>query len=233
MRVVAQLVCAVAALAAPALAQQNQIPDLPRTEEIIAKTKEVLDGSPDEVAEVPGVAKLTYKRMPLDVHAVALLYGATLDGTFKPREPLERYVRQFEARIAPVIDEKLGDVGQLEVLVPLSVKGKAVAVGKYRVGVALENGRPAAVVLRSEADPKAKPVVVKLKARRPEGEPEENGALRLRLVEPPAKDPPPKKPEPRGVDLSVNARNMEAVSTPRLLIAEPDADEGDEGGDEK
>ena len=231
MRVLAQLACAVAALTAPALAQQNQLPDLPRTEEIVKKTKEVLDGSPDEVVEVAGVAKLTYKRLPLDVHAVALLFGATLDGTQKPREPLERYVRQFEARIGPVVDEELGDVGELEVLVPLSVKGKALPVGKYRVGVALENGRPAAVVLKS-ADPKAKPIVVKLKARRPAGEPEENGALRLRLVEPPAKDPPPKKPEPRGVDLSVNARNQEAVS--RVTIAESSADEGaDEGAEKK
>lgn len=226
----AQLACAALVLATPALAQQNQIPDLPRTEEIVAKTKEVLDGSPDEVVEVPGVAKLTYKRLPLDVHAVALLYGATLDGTFKPREPLERYVRQFEARIAPVIDEKLGDVGELEVLVPLSAKGKAIPVGKYRVGVALESGRPAAVLLRS-ADPKAKPIVVKLKARRPEGEPEKDGALRLRLVEPPAKDPPPKKPEPRGVDLSVNARNQEAAA--RVIMVEAGADEGADEADEK
>ncbi len=231
MRVLAQLACAVAVFAAPALAQQNKIPDLPRTEEIVKKTKEVLDGSPDEVVEVAGVAKLTYKRLPLDVHAVALLYGQTLDGAQKPTETLERYVRQFEARIGPVVDERLGDVGELEVLVALSVKGKALAVGKYRVGVALENGRPAALLLRSDADPKAKPFVIKLKARRPEGEPEENGALRLRLVEPPAKDPPPKKPEPRGVDLSVNARSQEAVS--RVNIAESAADGADEGDEKK
>lgn len=232
MRRLALTACAVALLAAPALGQQNQIPDLPRTEEIVARTKEVLDGSPEEVLEVPGVAKLTYKRMPLDVHAVALLYGETLSGSQKPTETLERYVRQFEARIAPVIDEKLGDVGELEVLVPLSVKGKTIPVGKFRVGIALENGRPAAVVVKGDALPKGKPVVIKLKARRPEGEPEKDGALRLRLVEPPAKDPPPRKPEPRGVDLSVNARNQEAVSNPRLVLAEPGAEEA-AGGEDK
>lgn len=225
-----QLACAALVLATPALAQQNKIPDLPRTEEIVAKTKEVLGGSPEEVVEVPGVAKLTYKRLLLDVHAVALLYGATLDGSQKPTETLERYVRQFEARIAPVIDETLGDVGELEVLAPLSVKGKAIPVGKFRVGVALENGRPAALILKGD-QPKQKPIVIKLKARRPEGEPEKDGALRLRLVEPPAKDPPPKKPEPRGVDLSVNARNQEAAA--RVIMVEAGADEGADEADEK
>lgn len=212
---------ALAALAGPAAAQANRIPDLPRPEEVVERTNAILDESPEERVEVEGVARLTYKRLPLDVRAVALKFGATLSGAQAPSEPLDRYVRQFEGRIATILDQRLADVGQLEVLAPLELKGKTIPPGTYRVGIGLEGGRPAALILQGEALPRGRPVPVKLKARRPEGEPEADGALRLRLAEPPAKDPPPRRPEPRGLDIVVNLRGQEAVSSPRLTVEAP------------
>lgn len=215
-------VLSVLLLAAPAAAQANRIPDLPRTEEILKKVGELLDEAPEEKVEVEGVAKLTYRKLPLDVHAVALKFGATLSGSQQPSEPLERYVRQFEGRIGPLLDQRLAEVGQLEVTAPLELKGKTIPAGTYKVGVALDGGRPAALILSGEALNKGKPFPVKLKPRRLEGEQDPDGALKLQLAEPPAKDekkPAPKKPEPRGLDLVVTLRNQEAAA--RLTIEAP------------
>jgi hypothetical protein len=156
-------------LAAPAAAQPRpeDVPDMPRPAEITKRVNELLDGTPDETLEVAGVFKLVYKRLPLDVHAVAMQFGQTLTGRQAPRGmPLDNYVKQFEPTVQQTLDARLEDIGALEVFVPLKTKSKTIAAGTYRLGIALQNGRPAAYVLKTDAL-KARPVLIKLKVRRP------------------------------------------------------------------
>jgi hypothetical protein len=226
---------ALAALALTSTArgqQPSDVPDMPRPAEIVERVNELLDDSPEETLEVPGVARLVYKRIPLDVHAVALRFGQTLSGKQEPRGmDLDRYVRQFEGQIQGVIDARLQqDVGELELLVPVKAKSKAIAPGKYRVGIGLKGGRPAALVLSGEPLPRGKALPLKLKVRRPELEPDAEGALRLALAEP--------ETQAQGAerfDLVAALRGAEAVTAaPFARVAEAaEADEGADGEDDE
>lgn len=225
---------ALAALALTSTArgqQPSDVPDMPRPAEIVERVNELLDDSPEETLEVPGVARLVYKRIPLDVHAVALRFGQTLSGKQEPRGmDLDRYVRQFEGQIQGVIDARLQDVGELELLVGVKAKSKAIAPGKYRVGIGLKGGRPAALVLSGEPLPRGKALPLKLKGRRPELEPDAEGALRLALAEPEAQTPGAER-----FDLVAALRGAEAVTAaPFARVAEAAAEEdGDEDEDEE
>src|SRR5688500_18808161 len=164
---------------------------MPRPAEITQRVNELLDASPEETLEVPGVLKLVYKRLPTDAHQVAMEFGKTLTGRQAPRGmPLDRYVRQFEGTVGQAVDAKLEDVGALELFVPLKAKGKTIAPGAYRLGLALQGGRPAGFVLKSDA-PKARPILLKLKARRPAEElaPDAPLGFRADSIEPKGKSP--------------------------------------------
>lgn len=211
------------ALAGTARAQQDT-PETPRPAEIVERVNALLDDSPEETLEVPGVARLVYKRYPLDVHAVALRFGETLSGKQDPRGyDLERYVRQFEGQIQPLVDARLADLGELEVLAPLTVKKKVIAPGKYRVGIALKGGRPGALVLSGEPLPRGKAVQLKLEARRPELDAATAGALALLLAEPEAQTQGAER-----FDLVVAVRGAEALTADpfvRVAAAEQGEDE--------
>lgn len=231
MRTVVALTSLFVALAAPvASAQPNpsDVPDMPRPEEITERVNALLDEAPEETIELAGVAKVVYKRVPLDVHAVALKFGQTLSGRQAPRGmDLDRYVRQFEGTIQGVLDQRLAKVGTIEVLTAIKAKGKAIPPGTYDLGVALQGGRPAALIVQGEELPRGRPVPAKLKLRRPELEPAADGALTLRLVEP--EEQKPGKPR---FDVVVALRGMEAVTSPSLDREAGATDEGDdEDGD--
>lgn len=216
------LLLALAASTAHAQPRPEDVPDIPRPDEIARRVNAILDESPEETVELPGVVKIVYRRIPLDVHAVALKFGQTLTGREEPRGmDLDRYVRQFEGTIQGVLDQRLNKIGTIEVLAPLKVKGKALPPGTYDLGLAMQGGRPAALVVHGEDLPRKRPVPVKLKLRRPELEPAADGALVLRIEEPEDQ----KKPR---VDVAIALRGMEAVTSPSI-----DRDpSGDAGGDD-
>jgi hypothetical protein len=206
-------------LAAPALAQPRpeDVPEMPRPAEITKRVNELLDGAPEETLEVPGVLKLVYKKLPLDVHAVAMQFGETLTGRQAPRGmPLDRYVRQFEGTVQATVDARLEDVGALEVLVPLKTKSKTIAPGTYRLGIALQGGRPAGYVLKSE-EPKAKPFMIKLKGRRPAQELAADAPLTFLAepVEAKGKNPP-------GLDLVAQVRGAEFFGSATIIPGSSD-----------
>lgn len=218
-------------LAAPALAQPRpeDVPDMPRPAEITKRVNELLEASPDETLEVQGVFRLVYKRLPLDVHAVAMQFGETLEGRQAPRGmPLDNYVKQFEPTVQQTLDTRLEDVGALEVLVPLKTKSRTIAAGTYRLGIALQNGRPAAYVLKT-GDPKVRPRMLKLKVRRPAEEPAPDAPLTFRadVIEAKGKTP-------AGLELVSLLRGVEAFTAATVLPgAGDDAAGTDEAEDEE
>lgn len=226
MRTVVALAALLVALCAPAAhAQPNpsDVPDMPRPEEITERVNAILDDSPEETVELAGVVKIVYKKIPLDVHAVALKFGQTLSGRQEPRGmDLDRYVRQFEGTIQGVLDQRLAKIGTIEVFAPIEAKGKAIAPGTYDLGVALQGGRPAALVVQGEALPRGRPVPAKLKLRRPELEPAADGALKVEVTD--------LEEQKRGgpkFDVIVALRGMEAITVPSLERGEA-AGEGEE-----
>lgn len=228
MRTVVALATFLLVTAAPAaLAQPNpsDVPDMPRPEEITERVNALLDEAPEETIELAGVAKIVYRRVPLDVHAVALKFGQTLSGRQEPRGmDLDRYVRQFEGTIQGVLEQRLAKIGTIEVLSPLKAKGKAIPPGTYDLGLALQNGRPAALVVQGEELPRGRPVPAKVKLRRPELEPAADGALTVRLVE-----PEEQKPGKERFDVVVAMRGMEAITSPSIdRSAAPDGDDADD-----
>jgi hypothetical protein len=221
------LLLAAGAPAARAQVRPEDVPEMPRPAEITERVNKLLDELPEEHVEVAGVARLTYRKVPLDVHAVALKFGETLEGRQSPRGmPLDRYVRQFEGTIQEVLDARLADVGTLEALVDLKVKGKTIPVGTYHVGIACRGGRPAALVVLGDALPHRRPVPIKLKARRPELDPAPDAGLTLDLHQP----ADPKAGDER-FDVVVSMRGAEAVSTDPVTRAEA-AGQDDHDGDD-
>lgn len=218
------LLLALVASTAHAQPNPSDVPDMPRPEEIAERVNAILDESPEETIELAGVVKIVYKRIPLDVHAVALKFGQTLSGRQEPRGmDLDRYVRQFEGTIQGVLDQRLNKIGTIEVLAPLKAKGKALPPGTYDLGLALQGGRPAALVVQGEDLPRKRPVPVKLKLRRPELDPAADGALVMRLEEP--EEQKPGKPR---FDVVVALRGMEAVTSPSI-----DREASDGGGEDE
>lgn len=181
---------ALLALAAgPLLAQPRpeDVPDQPKPAEIAARVKKILDGSPEDTLELPGVAKLVYRRVPLDVHELALKFGGTLTGREQPRGiPLDRYVRQFEVHVQRALEAYLADVGSLTATAALETKGKDIPAGEYRLGIVVENGRPAGLIVSGEGLPKGKPISLKVKkhSTKPATPPEQDKTLRLMLLLP-------------------------------------------------
>ena len=214
--------------AAWAQPRPEDVHEQPKPAEIAARVKKILDAKPEETLEVPGVARLVYKRVPLDVHALALEFGGTLTGREQPRGiPLDRYVRQFENHVQQALDAYLAEVGTLEVLTPLTVKKKALPAAKLRCGVVMQNGRPGGFVLQGEELPKGKPVLVKLKKHKTDDPPEADGTLRLRLVIP---DPQPEGEE--RFDLHLRLTGLELVTNgPFQRVAGEGGDEPGKGGD--
>ncbi|MCO5168196.1 MAG: hypothetical protein M9894_17790 [Planctomycetes bacterium] len=217
MRITLALCALTFALAPAAYAQPNpnDVPDMPRPAEIVERVNELLDRAPEERVELDGVARIVYRRLPQDVHAVALAFGETLSGRQSPRGmDLDRYVRQFEPQIQKVLDDRLGDVGTIELLVPLRIKGKQVIPpGTYKLGLALQGGRLAAVLISGDDLQRGRPVPYKLKLRRPELDPAEHGAvvIELRAAEP-----------ARGgggrFDLVAALRGQEGITSPSLEV---------------
>lgn len=223
-----KLALAALVLAGTARAQQES-PEVPRPAEIVERVNALLDDSPEETLELPGVARLVYKRYPLDVHQVALRFGETLSGKQDPRGyELERYVRQFEGQIQPIVDGRLADVGELELLVPLTVKKKVLAPGKYRVAIALKGGRPAALIISGEPLPRGKALPFKLKARRPELPPEAAAELTLKLAEPETQEQGAER-----FDLVVAVRGAEALTAAPFVRAPATTDQEPSGEGEE
>lgn len=218
-------------LTGPALAQPRpeDVPQQPKPAEIQERVKKILDGKPEETLEVPGVMKLTYKRVPLDVHALAIEFGGTLTGREQPKGiPLDRYVRQFENHVQIALDAFLGEVGTLEVLTPLTVKKKELPAAKLRCGIVMQGGRPSGFVIQGDDLPKGKPVLVKLKKHKTDEAPEADGTLRLRLIQP---DPQVEGKEE--FDLHLRLTGME-LATNGPFLRDPAAaksDEAEEKGD--
>lgn len=212
------------ALAWVASGQQPQdVPDMPRPEEIVARVGALLDAAPERSHALEPIGRVVYAEMPTDVAAVALRFGQTLEGSQAPRGlPLEKYVRQFEPNVARGIEERLASgCGKLELRVALRQQRTSLPVGTHGVGVVLQGGRLAGLVIRTSEDPKAKPVALQLKLRRPELPPLEHGALVLRLLDPDAEAPgAADRASPTRVRLLVALRGQEAVTTKDLTVAE-------------
>lgn len=223
----ALLVVSVASLfalpaAAGAQVRPEDVPQRPHPAAVVEAVNEILDASPEERLEVPGLVRLVYRRIPLDVHTVAVKFGDTLSAAERPRGgDMDRYVRIFEPQIQEVLDERLANVGELEVLAPVTwARRKTLAPKKYVVGIGLQGGRPAALVLRDPEQPRERPLVIKLKQRRPELQPDAQGSLLLQL---------PRHGETAAFDVLVALRGAEALTATEWARA---AGEGDEGGDE-
>lgn len=202
--------------AAPVLAQPNpqDVPDIPRPAEIQERMKKIFAEAPEETVEVAGVAKLTYRRVWLDAHALALKFGGTLTGKEQPRGiPLDRYVKQFEPRMEQCLAEELLDIGGLELLVPMTLKKKPVPAGKYRIGLVLQEGKPAGIVVKGDDLNKGKPLSLKLKKQKSEDPPEAEGQLRLKLV-----GPEEQVAEQEKFDLLVRAIGGDAATTGPVFV---------------
>ena len=180
-------------LTAPALAQApggyrpEDVPEQVPQEEVEKRVKAILDASPTRTVELDGVAKLTYRPLPTDVHAVAVEFAKTLNSKQVPRGVApEVYVRQYEPQIGRLLDEAFANVGTFEALAPLEHKRKAIPVGEWTLGIAFRKDRPVAFVLQGEGLNRNKPLGLKLKLKRAEGE--DTGKLILALVEPEEQD---------------------------------------------
>jgi hypothetical protein len=175
------------ALVTPAAAQgggysPQDVPEQVPQEEVAKRVAKILDASPEATVEIDGVAKLTYRQIPTDVHAVAVEFAKTLSSNQVPRG-IDRdvYVRQYEPQIGRLLEERFVSVGTFEALAPLEIRRKDIPVGEYGLGLAFRKDRPVAFVLTGDDLPKGKPLALKLKLSRAD---EDTGALKLELLAP-------------------------------------------------
>lgn len=149
-----------------ALAQdpRERMPEQPSRQQLQEKVTELLDGSTEETLAAGEAFRIVYRQVPTDVHALALAFGERLEGRQRPNGmDLDRYVKQFEGSIGGILEEYLTHVGTLTALVELKVGSKKLPAGEYRLGLALEGGRPAALLLHGEGLRRPLPIRVRLR----------------------------------------------------------------------
>lgn len=174
-----------AVLATPLLAQ-NPPPGLPpgfkmpSREEIRAQVQTVVANSPEEVVEIDGVIKITYKKVPTDPNEVAKALGKQMTGGQALPPGAEDMIKQFEPMIAEVLNESLGDIGKLEAKVELKLKSKRIPVGEWKIGLQFEGERPTALLITGDELNGGKPVELRLKTRAVDPQP----ALKIEIKTP-------------------------------------------------
>lgn len=145
---------------------------MPTREEIAEKVKQILAASPEETIELPGVCKITYKKVPTDPQRVAQLLGQQLGAGAAGVDPkmVDEYSKMYQGQITELLNEFLADLGKIEALVELKLKSKRIPVGEHKLGIAFDGERPVALVVSSEAI--KKPIAITLKTRGVDLQPE-------------------------------------------------------------
>lgn len=195
------------------------IPNIPSREEIANKVRQVLAASPEETIEIPGVCKITYKKVPTDPHRVAELLGRQMGQQLPPGVDIDQYVRMYQPQITELLNEFLADFGKIEALVELKVKSKRIPVGEHKLGLMFDGERPVALIVSSDA--LRRPVDIRLKTRPVDLQPE----LKIEFKR---KDGDPK------FDLRLDFMRFQAQSKSKLEPASgggPDADDDDDKDD--
>jgi hypothetical protein len=145
---------------------------MPTREEIAEKVKQLLAQSPEETIELPGVCKITYKKVPTDPQRVAQLLGQQMGANAAGVDPkmIDEYAKMYQGQITELLNEFLADMGKIEALVELKLKSKRIPVGEHKLGIAFEGERPLALVVFSDAI--KKPIAINLKTRQVDPQPE-------------------------------------------------------------
>ncbi|MCO5167973.1 MAG: hypothetical protein M9894_16640 [Planctomycetes bacterium] len=145
-------------------------PNIPSREQIAEKVREVLAASPEETIELPGVCKITYKKIPTDPQRVAQLLGQQMGGQIPAGVDIDQYIRMYQPQITELLNEALTEFGKIEALVELKIMSKRIPVGEHKIGLVFDGERPEALVIGSEA--LRRPVAVSLKTRPVDLQPE-------------------------------------------------------------
>ncbi|MBX3468027.1 MAG: hypothetical protein KF878_14230 [Planctomycetes bacterium] len=153
-----------------ARAQGGGMPNIPSREQIAQKVREVLAASPEETVELPGVCKITYKKIPTDPQRIAQLLGQQMGGQIPAGVDIDQYIRMYQPQITELLNESLAEFGKIEALVELKIMSKRIPVGEHKIGLVFDGERPEALVIGSEA--LRRPVAVSLKTRPVDLQPE-------------------------------------------------------------
>lgn len=144
--------------------------NMPSREQIAEKVKQVLDASPEEVIEIAGVVKITYKKIPTDPQRVAELLGQQMGQQLPPGVDIEQALRMYGPQITELLNQSLADFGKLEAKVELKIKSKRIPVGEYKIGMLFEGERPLALIVSGEG--LRRPIDIRLKTRGVDLQPE-------------------------------------------------------------
>ena len=158
---------------------QGGIPSKKEIEEKIrAAFPQLISKSPEEVVELEGILKITYKAIPTDPKKVAKLLGQDIGGGKLPAGvDIDQHLNMFLPQITALLNENMQDLGTFEVLKPLKAKFKKIPVGKHRFGLLFNGERPEAIMVfdpppeegakdkEDEETRLKKPVPIRLKTR--------------------------------------------------------------------
>jgi hypothetical protein len=139
------------------------MPKIPSREEVAARIRQVLQASPDEHIEIPGVCRITYKKVPTDPQVIAQRLGQQLGGQVPAGVNIDQYIRMYQPQITEVLNETLADLGKFEALVELKMKSKRIPVGEWKLGMQFDGERPMALII--SGDGLERPIEVRLKTR--------------------------------------------------------------------
>lgn len=145
---------------------------MPSEDEIRRRVQQVMDASPQEVIEIEGIAKITYKKVPTDPAKIAEMLGEQLKGEGKQLPPgvdIEQLAMQYQGQITRFLNEALADIGTFEAKIRLKIRSKRIPVGVWKLGIVFEGDRPVAFLVSGTADNELpeenKPIPVRLKTR--------------------------------------------------------------------
>jgi hypothetical protein len=200
---------------------REHTPEQPTRQQLQEKVTELLDGATAQTLTAGEAFRIAYKQVPTDVHALAMAFGERLEGRQRPNGmDMDRYVRQFEGRIGAIFEEHLARFGTLTALVELKVGSKKLPAGEYTLGLALEDGRPAALLIQGAGLRRPLPLRLRL---RPAQQPIE--LLTLSLADPASradwarhKDEPAAEGERVEHDLVIGFGAVEARTTSGIEV---------------
>ena len=166
----------------------EDVPDTVQPEQVAARVAQILERLPERTVSWGSRFTLTYKALPADVQALLVAFGQTLSANERPRGvDLEIFVRQYQPQVRRLYYEALAEVGTLTVHEAVEIDRKDIPPAEYRFGVAVQNDRPAAIVLQGGDLPRGRPLALRLRQGPLGDQPDET--LTFGVVEPDDLDP--------------------------------------------